>query len=368
MGRPRSAISRKSTRQAGSDPVEQIHGAAYDWRRDVSEGAAFLDTAVRAAHEQKLAQGLTGDAARVDIAAHSMGTLVTRYYLRFGAQPLPSDGSLPVLDWRGAEHVRRVLLIAPPNNGSLEAFRDLAKGGTPEPPIPEYPAAVLGTFVSLYQMMPGTREGAVVYADDGTPVDLYDVATWERLRWGPFGADQDAVLVHLLPEIDSREERRSVARRYLGLCLARARQLDAALTVDSAPPAGTSIHLFVGDTLDTHARGRGRSQYREPAHTSPRAGRWDGYASQRDGLARKRRARERCARAIPASRDLGPLRGRRPPQHGRIARFPQQRALLAARGAGLGLGPESARESGCSRRRLTTAPDGTSISLALLGC
>jgi len=167
---------------------------------------------------------------------------------------LPSDGSLPVLDWRGAEHVRRVLLIAPPNNGSLEAFRDLAKGGSPEPPIPEYPAAVLGTFVSLYQMMPGTREGAVVYADDGAPVDLYDVATWERLRWGPFGADQDEVLGHLLPEADSPEERRSVARRYLGLCLARARQLDAALTVDSAPPAGTTIHLFVGDTLDTHAR------------------------------------------------------------------------------------------------------------------
>jgi pimeloyl-ACP methyl ester carboxylesterase len=165
-------------------PTPGIHPVAYDWRRDISESAAALGGAIDAAYQEKLASGLRGEAARVDILAHSMGTLVTRYYLRYGTQPLPDDGSLPVLDWRGAERVRRVLLTAPPINGSLEALRDVTRGGTPQPPIPSHPAAVLASFASLYQMMPHPGSGAVVYADDASPVDFYDLQTWDRYGWG----------------------------------------------------------------------------------------------------------------------------------------------------------------------------------------
>jgi pimeloyl-ACP methyl ester carboxylesterase len=245
---------RSNTRAAESDSMSSIHGVAYDWRRDLSESAEALDVAVEAAHRQKLERGLEGDAARVDILAHSMGTLVTRYYLRYGTQTLAQDGSLPVLDWRGAKRVRRVVLVAPPNNGSLEAFRDVTQGGSPEFPIPSHPPALLATFASLYQMIPHAGSKAVVYADDGSPVDFYAVETWDRLGWGPLGDDQQEVLQNLLPDLPTHEARRAVARNYVELCLARAAQLNAALDIPSAPPAGTTMHLFMSDTVDTPGR------------------------------------------------------------------------------------------------------------------
>ncbi|MBW2698519.1 MAG: hypothetical protein JRE70_18695 [Deltaproteobacteria bacterium] len=245
---------RSATRAAESDSTPRIHGVAFDWRRDLSESAEALDVAVRAAHREKLELGLEGDAARVDIIAHSMGTLVTRYYLRYGTQTLEPDGSLPVLDWRGAQLVRRVVLVAPPNNGSLEALRDVTQGGSPEFPIPSHPPALLATFVSLYQMVPHEGSGAVVYADDGSPVDFFAVETWDRLGWGPLGNDQQEVLRNLLPHLPTDEARRAVARDYVALCLARAVQLNAALDIPSRPPAGTTMHLFLGDTIDTPGR------------------------------------------------------------------------------------------------------------------
>ncbi|MBW2233740.1 MAG: hypothetical protein JRH17_25455 [Deltaproteobacteria bacterium] len=162
---------RSATRAAESDSTPRIHGVAFDWRRDLSESAEALDVAVRAAHREKLELGLEGDAARVDIIAHSMGTLVTRYYLRYGTQTLEPDGSLPVLDWRGAQLVRRVVLVAPPNNGSLEALRDVTQGGSPEFPIPSHPPALLATFVSLYQSLCGRRiaRGLLRCRDLGSP-------------------------------------------------------------------------------------------------------------------------------------------------------------------------------------------------------
>jgi pimeloyl-ACP methyl ester carboxylesterase len=252
--KPSKRALRKATREAESDSTLGIQSAPFDWRRDLSESAKVLDDAVRKAHRMKLEKGQEGEAARVDILAHSMGTLVVRYYLRYGTQTLPPDGSLPVLDWRGAALVRRVILVAPPNNGSLEAFRDVTQGGTPEFPIPSHPAALLATFVSLYQMMPHASSNAVVYADDGSPVDFYSVETWDRLGWGPFGSDQRDVLQNLLPDLPTHEARRTVARDYVSLCLARAAQLNAALDIRSRPPAGTTLHLFLSDTVDTPGR------------------------------------------------------------------------------------------------------------------
>ncbi len=43
-----------------------------------------------------------------------MGGLVLRYYLRYGAQPLPEDGSIPRLTWAGAANVANAILVATP--------------------------------------------------------------------------------------------------------------------------------------------------------------------------------------------------------------------------------------------------------------
>ena len=96
---PSQSELRESTRamQGAIDP--RIHSVAYDWRRDLVESTLALEEAITAAHQQKLDMGLRGEAARVDVVAHSMGTLIARYYLRYGTQLLADDGSLPRLTW-----------------------------------------------------------------------------------------------------------------------------------------------------------------------------------------------------------------------------------------------------------------------------
>jgi hypothetical protein len=264
-----------------TDGSEGFYGVGYDWRRDVSEATTALHEALRRAHADKRARGLSGDDARVDLVAHSLGCLLTRYYLRYGTQPLPEDGSLPVLDWRGAKLVRRAILIGPPNGGSLEALISVAYGAHAIPILPKYPAAIIGSFHSIYQLMPHVADHSVVYADDGLPVNLYEVDTWETNGWGLF-ADDGKVLVDLLPDDMTPEQRREAARRYLGMMLARAKQLHRALNVPSSPPDGLTLHLFAGDTLSTPARAeidRATGKF-SALHTEP----GDGVVTRRSAL------------------------------------------------------------------------------------
>ncbi len=65
---------------------------------------------------------------KFDIAAHSMGGLVARYYLRYGTSELPDDGTLPEITWAGARHVDNLVMIGTPNSGSLDSLINLVAG------------------------------------------------------------------------------------------------------------------------------------------------------------------------------------------------------------------------------------------------
>ena len=119
--------------------------------------------------------GVDNPNVRFDIAAHSMGGLVTRYFLMYGGQDLPADGSLPELTWEGANLVERVILIGTPNAGSARAFRDLVQGTRLAPILPYYSPALMGTFPSIYQLLPRPRHRPVVWdRDTERPVDILD--------------------------------------------------------------------------------------------------------------------------------------------------------------------------------------------------
>jgi pimeloyl-ACP methyl ester carboxylesterase len=192
---------------------------------------------------------------KFDIVAHSMGGLLTRYYMRYGGEPLPEDGSLPPMTWAGARNLESVILVAPPNAGSIAALEHLVRGVKPGPTVPRYEPAIIGSMPSTYQTLPRGRHGAVVDAanPDRKYEDLYDPELWESLGWGLASPKQARMLEWLLPDIPDATERRRVALEHLRKSLVRARQFSLALDIPAQPPDGVSLYLMLGDAVPTPA-------------------------------------------------------------------------------------------------------------------
>ena len=227
---------------------------AYDWRRDISESAAQLaqyieekDAYTRQQYLEKF--GIENPNIKFDIVAHSMGGMVARYYLRYGNQPLADDGSLPVLTWEGARRVGRVFIVGTPNLGSTQAIKEMKEGLQLAPPMPRFPAAVVGTMPAAYQLFPRSEDRPLIY-EDGTRPDVLSPHTWQELGWGLADPRQDRVLARLMPNC-SAQQRRQIALDHQTKCLARARQLHQALDVLAPLPAGLEIHLYAGDAKKT---------------------------------------------------------------------------------------------------------------------
>ncbi len=229
---------------------------AYDWRLDNAENARRLHEFIleKAAYcrTDRRRRGLPAGEIRFDLITHSMGGLLTRYYLRYGAQPLPADGSLPELTWAGARHVERAILVAPPNGGAVLPALPMIRGVRHAPGMPFYDAVLNGTFPSAYQLFPRARHGAVVDAGDRSRhLDLLDPELWEKAGWGLASRDKDEMLAWLLPEVDDAGERRRLALAYQRRMLRRAEQFHRALDRPARPPVGTELFLLAGDSIDT---------------------------------------------------------------------------------------------------------------------
>ena len=175
---------------------------AYDWRRDNVENAArlhefLLEKRAYVRAETKRRSGVDRD-VKFDVVAHSMGGLLLRYYLMYGKEDLPADGTLPEPTWAGRELVESAA--------------------------------------------PGAKY-----------VDPLDPALWEREKWGLAAPDQDEVLRWLLPEESRPEARRQIALDHQRKSLERARQFHAALDRPTTAPPGLGLYLVAGDAAPTNA-------------------------------------------------------------------------------------------------------------------
>lgn len=228
----------------------------YDWRRDIVESAKNLDRFIQektryVQEETEKRFGIKLEKVKFDIVAHSMGGLVARYYLRYGAADLPEDGSLPELTWAGTRHVDHLVLIGTPNAGSLGSLRNLIYGVSPETLFPHYSAAVLSTMPAMYQILPRGRHLPLVRAN-GQPVnDLFDPELWKSQQWGLADPEQDEFLEMLLPDIDRPEQRRKIALDHQAKALRRARQFTSAMDVPAKPPDSLKVLLIAGDSEKT---------------------------------------------------------------------------------------------------------------------
>lgn len=233
----------------------------YDWRRDIVEAARVLDKFIERKAEQvvrvrKKLYGVNFDVDRVrfDFVAHSMGTLVLRYWLMYGAADLPEDGSLPELTWAGARRAACAIFITPPNLGSISAITSITEGRELGPLQPFYPPALVGSHVAIYQLLARQRHNRILLdGPDGAPAgNHFDAAMWEEYGWGLMDPLQDGVLSILIPDAANRTERRRRARAYLQQVLNRAEQFHRAMDRPGTP-RGTDMFLVVGTGLDTPA-------------------------------------------------------------------------------------------------------------------
>jgi len=229
----------------------------YDWRRDnvanAKRLAAFIEEKrAYVQQEYRKRYGIENADVKFDIAAHSMGGLVARWYLRYGAQGLGPNGEPPDLTWEGAHFVERAILIATPNAGSVRAFDELVSGEQLAPLLPVYPPALIGTFPSAYQLLPRSRHGAVVWdGDRERPVDLMEPGLWERMGWGLASPDEADVLEVLIPGAETPEERRRIALALQRRMLARAAAFHAALDAPAETPDQLTLQLVAGDAART---------------------------------------------------------------------------------------------------------------------
>lgn len=247
--------------QAGSIDYGHDHYTcfqfSYDWRRSSADNAAELDKFIRAKREHVIAQrkkrfpNRKFKPVKFDIVAHSMGGLLTRYYLRYGAQKLPAKGT-PTLNWAGAKYVEKVAIVSTPHYGSPLAITNLTNGLKPTPFVPRYDPVLLGTMPSGYELLPRQRHGLLLDPVTNAKLDPLDPALWIKNEWGMANPKYAKTLTELLPHIPSAEERKKIAREHLVKSLHNARQFHRAL--DRKPtnvPAHLKMVTWVGDIGDT---------------------------------------------------------------------------------------------------------------------
>ncbi len=229
---------------------------SYDWRRDLRESAAKLHQFIleKRKYLQKQYEALYGIKnydVQFDIIGHSMGGLVSRYYLRFGDAELPAENEKPVITWAGSKYVDRLIILGTPNAGYLDTLLEMQKGRS----VPPFPPALLCTWPSYYQMLPDASTKSVVYkSDPAKAVDIYDFNTWVKMQWGLASPAQEEVFKILLPKVKNRIERRLIAFDHLKKCLNRAKRFKRAMSVPAVPPPDVKLYLVLGNAVKTTRR------------------------------------------------------------------------------------------------------------------
>jgi hypothetical protein len=124
---------------------------AYDWRHDNAANAKLLIQKV-----EKLKAKLAKPNLKFDILAHSMGGIVARYAAMYGTQ---EPQNKPVPNWNGVRYFNKIVMLATPNEGSMNSLDALYNGYSVQTLAGRYYPSFLSRDVgfslpALFQLLP----------------------------------------------------------------------------------------------------------------------------------------------------------------------------------------------------------------------
>lgn len=220
----------------------------YDWRQDNVISAGQLADFI-----EQIRLDYQNPNLKVDIVAHSMGGLITRYYLRYGRQDVIGDNHFDEkLNMFGAERVRRVILLGTPNLGSVKTLNLFIQGV--DIGINQIGTETLASMPSLYQLFPHPLVDWIVKSD-GSPLerDLFDVKIWKRFQWSIFDPKVRQRILDRFEDKQAGEKYLLTFDQYFEKHLERARRFVWSLSVP-LPKNHTKLTIFGGGCTLTPAR------------------------------------------------------------------------------------------------------------------
>lgn len=224
----------------------------YDWRRDNVENARLLSRKIEA-----LKASLGRPDLKFNIVAHSMGSLIARYYAMYGGRDLseiPETGP----DWAGGANISRLVLIGAPNRGAMDALRSLVEGYNyyggdfkRRDFFNKLDADLIFSLPAIYQLLPfSTAEKYVTAHLEYEKLEIYRVATWRENNWSIFDERHRKKLVDKLGAAGAAE-RLDQEERFLASALARADAFHDSLERVSTAERPFRLFLFGGDCEPT---------------------------------------------------------------------------------------------------------------------
>jgi len=183
-------------------PGRKLYIFNYDWRQDNVKSAQQLDSFIKKIQSQFPKK----NEQKIDIVAHSMGGLITRYYMRYGTKDVLNDEKF-VANFDGAKNIRKVVFLGTPNLGlvlSVNRFVNGYKFG-----LKTIPIEVMITMPSIYQMLPHSVTNWIVdLKGDPINIDIFDSKTWQKYNWAIY----DPVVREL---IIKNEENESIGKQKI---------------------------------------------------------------------------------------------------------------------------------------------------------